>query len=91
MVPTTLPSRSYALRAISETFQSPRSIICEAGSVFYPTGEYGETLGIRGNATNLVSRHKISDEQEDGHDDMFCDGDDVGAGDLHYGQMKKQS
>lgn len=29
-----------------------------------------------------MSRHKVPDEQEDGHDHVFCDGDHVGAGNL---------
>ena len=34
---------------------------------------------------HLMSRDKVADEIEDGHDDVLCHGDDVGAGDLGDG------
>lgn len=33
----------------------------------------------------LVGRDEVADEEEDGHDDVLSDGDDVGAGDLSNG------
>ena len=34
--------------------------------------------------TDLVCRHKVADEQEDAHDDMFGDRDDIRPGDLEH-------
>lgn len=32
--------------------------------------------------TDLVGGDEVADEEEDAHDDVLCDGDDVGARDL---------
>ena len=34
---------------------------------------------------HLVGGDEVADEEEDGHDDVLSDGDDVGAGDLGHG------
>ena len=33
---------------------------------------------------HLVCGHEVAHEQEDAHDDVLCDGDDVGASDLEH-------
>lgn len=70
IVPTTLPSRSNALRATSDTCQSPRSII------YRWLGEQGEGKWKQGGAY-LVCGNEVADEQEDAHDNVLGDRDDV--------------